>query len=142
MSRPIRLLLSAVLFTLLCAPAWSQPAETLPAHALEGSWLGTLLAAQYDPLEIVFHLHSDAGSYTATLDIPSQARHGLQADTVSVRGGNILIRLNTLQAEYYATLEFAADGNTVTALDGDWSQSGEHVPLRMQRQQRQAEQQP
>jgi hypothetical protein len=106
-------------------------AQTSPD--ISGTWRGSLLAGQFDPLEVVLHIQRVAGNYTATLDIPAQLRQGILADSVSIRGANIMIRISTIQAEYYAGLVMADDGSSITALNGDWGQSGEHTPLRMQR---------
>lgn len=103
---------------------------------VSGTWRGTLVAGQFEPLEIVFHIQGNDGSYTATLDIPAQARAGMSVDSVSVRGANIMIRMSNIQAEYYAGLVISDDGATVEALNGDWGQSGEHIPLRMIRDSR------
>jgi hypothetical protein len=135
----MRCRLAYLLATLSMLTAFSM-IMTSPAYAqtppdISGTWRGTLLAGQYDPLEIVFHIHGNAGNYSATLDIPAQARTGMKADSVSIRGSNVMIRINAIQAEYYAGLVIAEDGISVDALDGDWGQSGEHTPLRMQKNQ-------
>jgi hypothetical protein len=106
-------------------------AQTSPD--ISGTWRGTLLAGQFEPLEVVLHIQGVAGNYNATLDIPAQLRQGILADSVSIRGANIMIRINSIQAEYYAGLVMADDGSGIAALVGDWGQSGEHTPLRMQR---------
>lgn len=99
---------------------------------LSGQWQGTLIAAQYNPLDVVFNLHkSDSDtSHTGTLDIPGQFRTGLPIDSVSIRGQQITIRLGSIQVEFYGSLVMAENGEVV-AIDGDWNQSGEHVPLRL-----------
>lgn len=102
------------------------------AQDLSGQWHGTLVAAQYKPLDVVFNLHksdSDA-SHTGTLDIPGQFRTGLPIDSVSIRGQQITIRLSSIQVEYYGSLVMAESGEVI-AIDGDWNQSGEYVPLRL-----------
>lgn len=103
---------------------------------LSGTWRGTLEAAQFDPLEIVFRIMGDAGNYSATLDIPSQSRIGLPVDSVRISGSNITLRMDALQAEYYASLVMTDDGSAVESFNGDWSQSGEHIPLRMRKDSR------
>lgn len=94
-----------------------------------------LVAASYDPVEFIFKLQQVADNparYQAMLDIPAQFRVNLPAASVSVNNGNIMIRLPDMQAEYYGSLIFSDDGSQVVAIDGDWSQSGEYVPLRLQ----------
>ncbi|MBC53768.1 MAG: hypothetical protein CMQ34_15180 [Gammaproteobacteria bacterium] len=102
------------------------------AQDLSGQWRGTLVAAQYDPIDVVFNLNmagSDAG-HTGTLDIPSQFRSGLPIDSISIRDRQITIRLSSIQVEYYGNLVLADNGDVI-AIEGDWSQSGEYVPLRL-----------
>jgi len=124
-----------ILFCCLATPALSY-ADT---PDISGSWKGTLIAAQYNPLELIFTIVSGSSaaeaSHSATLDIPSQFRSGLPVALVSLRENSITLRLPALQAEFYGHLIFAEDGSTVLALDGDWSQSGEYVPLRLERSQ-------
>lgn len=130
-----RLSAAAVLFlcVVLCVLALhgsSVQAQSDPSSAdLNGRWQGTLVAGQFDPLELVFQIQGQPGAWTATLDIPAHSRYGLTADSISVRNGNVMIRLNSLQAEYYASL--VVDQGKVTGMDGDWSQSGEHIPLKL-----------
>lgn len=119
---------SAVLLLL----PWTIQAAT---PSLNGQWRGMLVAASYDPVEFIFNLQQiddNPVRYQATLDIPAQFRANLPAASVSVNNGNIMIRLPDMQAEYYGSLIFSDDGSQVVAIDGDWSQSGEYVPLRLQ----------
>lgn len=104
---------------------------------LSGNWHGTLSAAQYNPIELIFRVQKqssdDGAGYQASLDIPAQFRAGLPVASVSVSERNLTFRLPDIQAEFYGMLVFADDGTTVVAIDGDWSQSGEYVPLRLER---------
>ena len=99
------------------------------AADISGRWHGTLVAGQFDPLEVFFQIEGQPGAWRATLDIPAHSRLGLQADSISVRNGNIMIRINSLQAEYYGAL--LLEQGKVISMDGDWSQSGEHIPLKL-----------
>jgi len=99
------------------------------APDISGQWSGTLIAGQIEPLEVIFHIAGTTDAWSARLDIPAHARYGLTADSISVRNGNVMIRINSLQAEYYGSLQLSQ--NQVVAMDGDWSQSGEHVPLKL-----------
>jgi hypothetical protein len=104
---------------------------------LSGNWHGTLSAAQYNPIELVFRVlkntSDDSAGYQASLDIPAQFRLGLPVSSVRVSEKNLTFRLPDIQAEFYGVLVYADDGVTVLAIDGDWSQSGEYVPLRLER---------
>lgn len=112
-----------------------QPALAQPDTELTGTWRGTLIAAQFDPLDIVLHMTAAGGgdTYTATMDIPAQFRNGLPVASISLKNNNILLRMPTLDAEFFGSLMFDAEGRRVIALNGDWSQSGEHIPLRLER---------
>lgn len=102
------------------------------AQDLSGQWQGTLVAAQYDPIDVVFNLQKteSEAAHTGTLDIPSQFRSGLPIDSITIRGQQITIRLSSIQVEYYGSLMLADNGD-VLAIEGDWNQSGEYVPLRL-----------
>ena len=102
------------------------------AQDLSGQWQGTLVAAQYDPIDVVFNLNrsNEDTSHTGTLDIPGQFRSGLPIDSVSIRDQQITIRLSSIQVEFYGNLVLADNGDVI-AIEGDWSQSGEYVPLRL-----------
>lgn len=107
------------------------------AESLIGTWRGQMTAARYEPVEFVLHISSTANneSYQASLDIPSQNRVGLPVETVIVRNGQITLRLPALQAEFYGDLISESTGQEIVALQGDWNQSGEYIPLRFERAQ-------
>ena len=117
--------------TLTCAAAALLTHGNALAQNLSGRWQGTLVAAQYDPIDVVFNLQADSdGSHGGTLDIPGQFRTGLPVDSVSINGQQVTIRLSSIQVEYYGSLVLADDGSVI-AIEGDWNQSGEYVPLRL-----------
>jgi len=129
--------ISALLLTVLTSLFWLTSAYSQPDIKLAGVWRGSLIAAQFEPLEIVLHIHEQApensGTYTATLDIPAQFRSGLPVAAISLNGNNLLVSMPALDAEFYGSLVLDAQGDQVIALNGDWSQSGEYIPLRLQR---------
>jgi hypothetical protein len=120
-----RFLMLMLLSVSLSKPAYAEP------YDIAGSWHGELVAARYDPILLVLNIAQNDSDYTATLDIPSQFRAGLPVASISMRDRNIIIRLPAIHAEFYGVLIFSNDGQFVSALDGDWSQSGETVPLRL-----------
>lgn len=103
--------------------------------SLTGTWRAEISAARYEPVEIRLHISNNGSSYTATLDIPSQHRAGLPVETVIVRNGQITLRLPAIQAEFYGDLVSHSEGQSVIAMEGDWNQSGEYIPLRFEREQ-------
>lgn len=126
-----------ILLAVLTGIFWLTSAHTQPDIQLAGIWRGSVAAAQFEPLEIVLHIQrqapENAGTYTATLDIPAQFRSGLPVATISLNGNNLLVSMPALDAEFYGSLVFDPQGSQVVALNGDWSQSGEYTPLRLQR---------
>lgn len=128
---PFKLLLSLLITLTLQSIALAQ------TDSLSGTWRGQMTAARYEPIDIVLHISrtDDAESYQATLDIPSQHRAGLPVETVIVRNGQITLRLPAIQAEFYGDLISEPAGQQIVALQGDWNQSGEYIPLRFERAQ-------
>ncbi|TFH70825.1 hypothetical protein E3V39_14845 [Gammaproteobacteria bacterium LSUCC0112] len=120
---------------MMLAALWLKPTLAQSEIQLTGTWRGTLIAAQFDPLEIVLHITAAGGkdAYSATLDIPAQFRNGLPVASISLKNNNVLLSIPTLDAEFFGSLMFDAEGVQVVALNGDWSQSGEHIPLRLER---------
>ena len=125
------------LLTAFMAMLWVTLAQAQTDPQLTGIWRGSLIAAQMDPLEVVLHIQSSptgsTAGYSASLDIPAQFRNGLPVASISLNGNNLLVSMPALDAEFYGSLVFDAQGEQVIALNGDWSQSGEYVPLRLER---------
>ncbi len=125
------------LLTAFMAMLWVTLAQAQTDPQLTGIWRGSLIAAQMDPLEVVLHIQSSptgsTAGYSASLDIPAQFRSGLPVASISLNGNNLLVSMPALDAEFYGSLVFDAQGEQVIALNGDWSQSGEYVPLRLER---------
>jgi len=121
-----------LLFLAACTCASLLVSVNTLAQDLSGQWQGTLVAAQYNPIDVVFNFQkADSDTpHTGTLDIPSQFRSGLPIDSISIRDQQITIRLSSIQVEYYGSLVLAENGEVI-AIEGDWNQSGEYVPLRL-----------
>ncbi len=130
----IQLVRLCLLLSLTALPgaAFAQTAEQYPDIA--GSWAGGFQVAQYDPIELVFHIRHEADGLSATLDIPSQQQRGIQVDRVRLHNGQLFLQVATLQAEFFGGLRLGRDGSTVRRIDGDWAQSGEFVPLTLRPQ--------
>ena len=123
-----RSLLSALV--LLALGSLSVADGALPS--LEGRWEGELVAARYQPIPLILTITAAADDqYSAALDIPSQFQAGVPVDPFSPRGNNITLRVPALQVEFYGNLVLNDAGTEVVAIEGDWSQSGEYVPLRL-----------
>ena len=120
-------------FALFCL-LFTVTAKADDTPDLSGSWQASLEAARYDPIELRLHISmSPDGELQATLDIPSQFRAGLPVAGISIRDDDITIRIPAVQAEFYGVLIHDTATGQVLAMEGDWNQSGEYVPLRLQR---------
>jgi hypothetical protein len=128
---PCKVLLSLLIALALQSFALAQ------TDTLSGTWRGQIIAARYEPIDIVLHISHNGSTeaYQASLDIPSQHRVGLPVETIIVRNGQITLRLPAIQAEFYGDLISGSAGQQIVALQGDWNQSGEYIPLRFERAQ-------
>jgi len=106
---------------------------------LDGSWQGSVQVGQYDPLALVIHFERQNDGLHATIDIPSQFMLGIPVSSISLRNNQLLLRIPEIQAEFYGALQFGRDPELVRSIVGDWSQSGEHVPLRLHRREAQSD---
>ncbi len=99
------------------------------AAKIAGTWSGTMEAGAQN-LRIVFHLVADAdGALTATMDSPDQGQSGLPVNRVAFDGSVLRLELDYTGATFEGTM--TADG---TAIDGNWSQGGASLPLRVIKQ--------
>jgi len=124
--RPARIM-ALLSLSLLMADTFGQAPEGSPD--ISGAWAGSFQVAQYDPMELVFHINQSADGLSAILDIPSQQQYGISVDRVTLRNGQLFMQVSTIQAEFYGGLQLGRDGTTVRRITGDWAQSGEFVPL-------------
>lgn len=121
------------LTTLLTLLLLTSSPGALAEDRLLGSWQGSFQVGQYDPLSLVLHITEQDGALQARLDIPSQFMQGIPVAAISLRNNQLLLRIPEIQAEFYGALQFGRDQSTVRSIFGDWSQSGEYVPMRLQR---------
>jgi len=118
----------------LTLPLLTQAQDS--TYNIIGDWQGELDAARYEPIPVILHIEPAAeqtGSFTGTVDFPSQYRTGLPINNIRINGNNISIMLNEVQAEFYGELILDSDQQKVLAMQGDWSQAGEYVPMEITR---------
>lgn len=118
----------------LTLPILTQAQDT--AYNIVGDWQGELDAARYEPIPVILHIEpatEQSGSFTGTVDFPSQYRIGLPIGTISINGSNISIMLNEVQAEFFGEMVLDSDQQKVLSMQGDWSQAGEYVPMELTR---------
>ena len=119
--RPIQRLFCGM--TLLTLVASSGNAQV----DLTGAWAGELEAAG-QKLTVVFNVEQDAGSYTATMDVPAQGAAGIPVDSFDVEDGAVTLAVSAAGLSYSGRL--SEDGQ---AVEGTFSQAGMEIPLRLER---------
>ncbi len=123
------------LFLLACVFAASvMPVSSAQAPALAGEWRGTYNINIGGDREIIFTLSEVDGVLTGTFDNPTAGIMAVSVESISVNGNDIRLLIPRIQGEYYGTIrdELGADGRPVR-IDGDWSQSGEDIPITLRR---------
>ncbi len=107
---------------------------TLAASAQEardnllGSWEGGLVLGR-DEMNLAFTFTEKAEGYAAALISGGMGIYGMPADTVSVDGRRVTIRIQRLDLEFTGTIRFDESGEKILRIDGDWFQYSEMVPV-------------
>ena len=105
-----------ILFLLLFAVLQSQA-------QIEGYWKGELdLGVQ--KLETAFDIKTIENGYSATFDVPAQGAFDIPVDEVSFQGGQLLLKMNAMDASYSGTLKDSG-------IEGDFTQRGMTFPLNL-----------
>jgi uncharacterized protein len=114
-------------------PAQAPAAPRAPAQSqgltLEGTWAGTLQAAD-TALHLVLHIaKGDHGSLRATIDSLDQGVYGLEASSFAQNESEIKLEVMSVNASY--------EGKVLPGyrtIEGTWSQGGVALPLIFRRQ--------
>lgn len=120
--------LTALVFCLLLALPGLGVAQMIAVPALLGTWEGELVRGR-ENMTLAFTFVQDQGQYTATITSSALGIFGMPAESVSVDGIKVTIRIQRLDLEFYGTLRLSADGTTIQRIDGDYYQSSEMVPV-------------
>jgi hypothetical protein len=112
------------LLTVLLLPAMSGGAATTP----EGTWGGTLTTGAQQIGVVIHLLRTTDGSWTGSIDTPSQHSFGLPLSSVQVDGAQVIAECSATGAAWEA--ELSADGQS---LAGAWTQRGSVIPLTCER---------
>ncbi len=114
--------------TLLVALGLAAVAFGSDPKAMVGTWMGAL-DVPGGKLRIVVHITQAAdGTLAATMDSLDQGAMGLKLDAVAVEGEVLRLELKMVGGSFAGTI--SADGKKV---DGTWSQSGNSLPLLLER---------
>jgi len=101
--------------------------STLCAQDIAGDWQGTLKTGAAN-LRLVLQIAKDSdGGWKATLFSLDQGTEGMAANSVTLKGSTITVKLDALRGTYEGKL--SADG---TSIDGTWTQ-GPPLPLELKR---------
>ncbi len=92
-----------------------------------GTWNGNLEVQGFS-LNVIFHITESEGIYAITLDVPQQGVKGIPAESTTLNGRELLVKIPVIQAEYKA--EITND----TVISGAFSQGGASFPLSLKKQ--------
>ena len=105
-------LVSAIVLSLTILSASAQ---------ISGDWKGAL-NVQGTSTDMIFHIAESNGTYSATMDIPSQEESGINIETVEFTGNQLTLSSAILQFSYTGKLER-------DTISGTLEQSGASAPL-------------
>lgn len=95
------------------------------SNDIVGQWNGALRVPGAT-LRLVFHISSENGNYTATMDSPDQGAYDIPCDAVTFDSNKLAIELHQLGAKYSGVLE----GDSIV---GKFSQSGTQFPMNLKK---------
>lgn len=124
----MRPILTAITFTTLITFSTTGNTEAkIEYPSLLGSWEGPLVLGR-DNMNLAFTFTLKDGEYTAALISGGLGIYGMPADTVSVDGLSVIIRIPRLDLEFTGTMRLD-DAGEIVRIDGDWFQYSEMVPV-------------
>ncbi len=108
--------------------AWAEPSEAPDTSRFAGNWMGTLAVGQTD-LRVVFRLEDDGeDGLVGTMDSPDQGAVGIPIGTILADADTLRLEIPSIAGAFAGVL--SDDGQ---ALDGQWVQGGQRLPLRLER---------
>tara|TARA_B100000575_G_scaffold246175_1_gene211072 strand:+ start:275 stop:679 length:405 start_codon:yes stop_codon:yes gene_type:complete len=105
----------------------SQAAEVAKENLL-GSWEGPLVIGR-ENVNLAFTFTLDGEKISASMTSSGLGIYGMPADSVTVDGRRLSIRIPRLDLEFTGVMRMAESGNLVLRIDGDWFQYSEMVPV-------------
>ncbi|PSQ76806.1 MAG: hypothetical protein BRD35_05480 [Bacteroidetes bacterium QH_7_62_13] len=114
--------------SLLPESSRATPRGTADTSAFVGDWAGTLTVASTD-LRVVVRLRTDAtGRLTGTMDSPDQGATDIPIGRVLVDADTLRLEVPSIAGRFAGVLRDSAE-----ALEGQWMQGGQRLPLRLER---------
>lgn len=113
-TRRILLLAVIILFTTMAK-----------AQDINGAWKG-VLAVQGMEMELIYHLSTETGELTATMDVPLQGATGIPMEGATFMDNTLTITMAAMQMKYVAKL----NGEK---FEGTYTQAGQEMPLVLER---------
>ena len=105
----------------------SQAAEVAKENLL-GSWEGPLVIGR-ENVNLAFTFTLEGEKISASMTSSGLGIYGMPADSVTVDGRRLSIRIPRLDLEFTGVMRMAESGNLVLRIDGDWFQYSEMVPV-------------
>ncbi len=118
--------------TSVSKPAASEQKSVKPSD-IDGTWVGTLDTGSVK-LRIVFHITTTEGGLTATMDSPDQGANGIPVTSVTRDGQSLKLELKQAGGAFEGKID-----DTLTTIDGTWTQGAGSVPLILKRSKNAAE---
>jgi uncharacterized protein len=94
---------------------------------IDGTWAGALDTGSMK-LRIVFHITTTEGGLTATMDSPDQGANGIPVTSVTRDGSSLRLELKRSGGAFQGKI-----ADTLTTIDGTWTQGGGSLPLVLKR---------
>lgn len=98
-----------------------------PSMGLPGAWSGTLDTGHLK-LRLVFHFKYAGDGYKGTFDLIDQGRKNIRITSLRVKGKNIHMTLNALNAVYDGTIN-----TNIMEMRGTFKEAGASMPLILKR---------
>jgi pimeloyl-ACP methyl ester carboxylesterase len=112
--------------TSVSKPAASEQKSVKPSD-IDGAWAGALDTGSMK-LRIVFHITTAEGGLTATMDSPDQGANGIPVTSVTRNDSTLKLELKQAGGAFEGKID-----DTLTTIDGTWTQGGGSLPLILKR---------
>ncbi len=104
-----------------------SPAPMADLEPIEGHWKGAI-EVPGNKIEYTTHFKNDGGTWSATIDIPSQGGKDIPLVEVAVQGTAVRFKISGVPGDPSFAGELSDDGKTIK---GDFTQGGQTMPFEM-----------